>query len=73
MFIALQNVKTIQSIEISFTLYPAHSRVGRGNLVLRHSVPHFLPNSGAIACWVAELNAALNLDTRAKKYKYNFK
>ena len=34
---------------ISFTLYPAHSRVGRGNLVLRHSVPHFLPNSGDIA------------------------
>ena len=24
----------------------SRSRVGRGNLVLRHSVPHFLPNSG---------------------------
>ena len=34
----------------SFTLYPAHSRVGRRNLVLRHSVPHILPNSGGIAC-----------------------
>ena len=30
----------------SFMLYPADSRVGRGNLVLRHSTPHFLPNSG---------------------------
>ena len=56
-----------------FTLYPAHSRVGRENLVLSHSVPHFLPNSGSIACWVAELNAALNLDIRAKKWKYKFK
>ena len=27
-------------------LYPAHSKVGRGNIVLRHCVPHFLPNSG---------------------------
>ena len=25
------------------------SRVGKGNLVLRHSVPHFPPNSSAIA------------------------
>ena len=32
------------------TLYPAHSRVGRGNLVFRHSVLHLLPNSGDIAC-----------------------
>ena len=28
---------------------PAHSRVGKGNLVLRHSVPHFLLYSGGIA------------------------
>ena len=28
----------------------AHSRIARGNLVLRHSVPHFPPNSGDIAC-----------------------
>ena len=36
--------------KISFTRYPAHSRVGRGNLVLGHSVPHFTPNLGGIAC-----------------------
>ena len=58
---------------VSFTLYPIHNRVGRGNLVLRHSVTHFLLNSGGIAYWVAELNAAFNLDTRAKKWKYTFK
>ena len=29
----------------SFTLYPAHCRVGRGNLALRHSVPHSF-------CWI---------------------
>ena len=33
----------------SASLYPPLSRVGKGNLVLRHSVPHFLPNSGGIA------------------------
>ena len=31
--------------KLSLTLYPAHSRIGRGNLMLRHSVPQFLPNS----------------------------
>ena len=31
---------------ILFTLYPADSRVIIGNLVLRHSVPHFSPRSG---------------------------
>ena len=36
--------------KISFTLYPAHGRVGRGNLVLRHSVPNFPMNSGGIKC-----------------------
>ena len=41
------------TIFISFTLHLAHSMVGRGNLVLRHSVPHFLPDSGGVACWVA--------------------
>ena len=46
---------------ISTTLYPAHSRVGGGNLVLRCSVPHFPLNSGGIACWVVELNAVLHL------------
>ena len=55
---------------ISFTHYPAHSRVGRGNLT---SVLHFPLSSGSIACWArrkAELNVALCLDTRAKKWKY---
>ena len=55
---------------ISFTLHPAHSRVGRGNLVLRHSVLYCPPNSGGIACWVTELNAALCLGIKAKKLKY---
>ena len=41
--------------------------------MLRHSVPHFLPNFEGIACSVAELNAALALETRAKKSKYKFK
>ena len=35
-------------IIISFTLYPAHSRVGWGNLVLGHSVPQFPPNPGIL-------------------------
>ena len=42
-----------------------HSRVGsreRENLVLRHYVPHFQPNSGGIACRVVERNASLCLD-----------
>ena len=42
-----------------FTLYPAYSKVGKGNLVLRHSALHFLPNSGGIAC-VAKLNTELS-------------
>ena len=58
-------------------LLHAVSRTQQGvreeNLVLRHSGPHFQPNSGGIACWVAELNAALILDTRAKKWEYKFK
>ena len=36
--------------EFSFTLYPSLSRVGRENLMLRHSTPHFPPSSGGIAC-----------------------
>ena len=31
--------------------------------VLRHSVPHFSPNSGDIECWVEELTAALFAST----------
>ena len=34
----------------SVTLYLVHSKVSGRNLVLRHSVPHFPPNSGSIAC-----------------------
>ena len=41
-----------------FTLYPAHSGVGGGNLTLL-SVPYIQLNSGGIVCWVAELNARL--------------
>ena len=37
-------------------------------VVLRHSFPHFPPDFGGIACWVAALNAALSLVTRAKKW-----
>ena len=29
----------------------AYSRVDRGNLVLRHSIPHLLPNLGGIEWW----------------------
>ena len=46
---------------ISFSLYP--------NLVFRHFIPHFPPKSAGIACWLAELNAVLCLDTGAKKMK----
>ena len=68
------NISQLQQYySFSFMLYHAHNRVGRGNLELRHSVPHFQPNYEGIACWVAEVNAALHLDTRAKKWKYKFK
>ena len=56
----------------AFYKYQLHavSRTLQGrqrDLVLRHFVPNFLPNSVA----VAEFKAALVLDTRAKKWKYN--
>ena len=38
--------------------------------VWRNSVPHFPSNSWGIACWVAELNAALYLVVRVRKWKY---
>ena len=44
----------------------------RENLVLRHSVHHFPPDSRGIVCGVAEFNDALCLDTRAKKWKYKY-
>ena len=34
-----------------YTVSHAHSTVGRGNLVLGHSVPDFPPNSGGIEWW----------------------
>ena len=73
MIYCIYNIIIIIGISISFTLYTTHSRVGKGNLVLRHSVPHFPPSSGGIACCMAELNAALSFDTRAYKWKYKFK
>ena len=45
--IVMENLKEMN--KISFTLYPAHSRVGRGL--------HFPLNSGGNACRMAELNA----------------
>ena len=54
-------------------LYPAHSRVDRENLVLRHFESHFPPNSRGIACWVAELNVALCLDTKAEELRVEVK
>ena len=38
--------------------------------MLIHSVSHLSPNSGDIACWVAEVNAALCLGTKAHKGTY---
>ena len=55
----------------SFTLYPAHSRVDRGYLVLRHYVPHFLPNSGGIACWVADLKPRFALTPERRNGNIN--
>ena len=31
-----------------FTLYPAHSKVGKWNLVLKHSISHFPASSGVL-------------------------
>ena len=69
-FSKIQNFK-----RFSFALYSVHSRVDRrnlepGKLVLRHSVSHFLLNSGGITYWVTELHAALCLNIRANKWNY---
>ena len=40
---------------ISFTLYPVYSRVGKGNIVLRHSVPN-IPLNLSRHCLLNELN-----------------
>ena len=45
----LEQKSNLNKKQISFTLYPAHSREGRENLALRHIVPHFPLNSGDIA------------------------
>ena len=47
-------INYLLSWKISFTLYHAYSKVGRGNTPF--PIP---PNSGGIVCWVAELNARL--------------
>ena len=55
-------LKLIIKNQISFTLYPAHSRVGRGKLVLRHSIPHFLQNSTSrFASTPEQRNGNINL------------
>ena len=59
------------NILYNFTMYPTHSGVGRGNLVLTHSVPQFPPNFIVFACWVVEINALLCHDIRTKIWKYN--
>ena len=53
-----------------FTLLDAISALSgviRRSLVLRHSAAYFPTNSRDIACLVAELNATLCLEMRAKK------
>ena len=40
-----------------FMLYPAYSWVARGNIVLRHSIPHGPPNFQDKAYWVTERKA----------------
>ena len=38
--------------------------------MLRHSVPHALPNFQAIVCWVVELSTMLCLISRREKWKW---
>ena len=38
------------NVVVLFVSIHAHRRVDRGNLVLRHSVPHVSTNSASIAC-----------------------
>ena len=49
---------------LNFLRIFSHSRVGRGNLVLTHSIPHFSPSFRYIVYSVAELNATLCLPGR---------
>ena len=47
----VSNIKLVKHyMFFGFTLYPAYSRVSRGNLVFRHPTAHFLMNFGDIAC-----------------------
>ena len=48
----------IETTTMAFVV--AHSRVGRGNLTLRSSVPHFPPNSGGIASTPERRNGNIN-------------
>ena len=57
---------------ISFTLYPAYSRIAIENLVVRHIVPHILSDFRDIACWAAELKVAFCLHTRALPLRHDW-
>ena len=59
------------NIKISFTLYPMHSMVGRGNLALRHSDFHRILEALRVK-W-RKSTPLFCLDTRSKKWKYKFK
>ena len=48
---------------------PHTAGLDKDKLILRYSIPHFLPNFRDIAGRVAELNAAIYFDTRAMKIK----
>ena len=54
--------------------FVSRTQQGRQRELSVKTVPHFLPNSGGIACWVAELNAALaqNETEKMKMKKYAF-
>ena len=61
----------LKSNQLSFTLYPAHSRVGRENLVSRHSSSPLSAEFWRHCVLKAELKAALNLDTRERNGNIN--
>ena len=57
-------IKNRELTTIRFTLYPAHSRVDRKNLVLRHSIPHFPLISGDFFC------LDIKIEENIRVYKY---
>ena len=59
----LTKILFLNQIKSASRCIQPYNREGRGNPGLRD----FTRNYGVIACWVAELNAALCLDTRVKK------